>query len=366
MPRPRLHDVVLISPDDADRVIGINPLEWSDPEDRELIAENVLSIFKRIYEKHWGMRTDDILKSALITLLSQPNATLCHIPLLLSDPAFRARAIQGHSDPIGLGSFWRWFEALSDAQRVEAIGPILNKLRDFLVRPRLRRLLCQPRSSVDLQGIIDSGGILLANLSTGRWGDQTSSLLGSFLVAKLWQAVRSRGAIPEEHRRDFSLYVDEFQQFLGVAGPFADTLAQARSFRLSLTLANQHLGQLPRDLREAISSNARSRVVFQCGQDDARYLAREFAPLDAQALLSLPRFEMAARLSVRGEVSRPFTARALPPAKVEDQDIAREVSERSSARYGRPASEIDAELQTIIAPAPPPTPPRGVGRRPRS
>src|SRR5581483_6317860 len=192
--------------------------------------------------------TDDILKSALLTLLRKPNATLAHIPLLLTDADFRRRVVTGLNDPIGLDHFWAWYEKLSDAQRGEAIGPVLNKLRDFLVRPRLRRLLCQPRSTVDLRRVIDSGQILLADLSVGRWGETTAGLIGSFLVAKLWQAALARAAIPEETRADFFLFIDEFQHFLGIAGPFADALAQARSLRLSLTIANQHLGQLPRDL----------------------------------------------------------------------------------------------------------------------
>lgn len=366
LPRERARDVVLITPDETGLSVGMNPLEWSDPEDRDLIADNVLAIFKRLYAAHWGMRTDDILKSALMTLLARPDNTLCSIPPLLTDPSFRARALERIDDPIGLGGFWRWYEGLTDAQRSEAISPVLNKLRDFLLRGRIRRLLCQPRSTVDLARIIDGGGVLLANLSTGRWGEETASLLGSFLVSKLWQAVRARSGIPEDQRRDFFLYVDEFQQFVGVAGSFADTLAQARSYRLSLTLANQHFGQLPRELREAVSSNARSRIVFQCGPDDARTLAREFAPLSAEALQSLPRHEMAVRLSVAGETTRPFTARALPPAGTPNPGLAAEVARASRERFGRPAAEIDAQLAATILPQRATAPDSRVGRRPRT
>lgn len=366
IPRDRRDDVVLITPEESDLTVGINPLEMGPGDDRDLVAENTLTIFKRIYERYWGMRTDDILKAALLTLLRQPNATLAHIPLLLTDVDFRRRTIGGLDDPIGLDSFWHWYEKLSDAQRGEAIGPVLNKLRDFLVRPRLRRLLCQPRSTVDLRKVIDSGQILLADLSVGRWGETTAGLIGSFLVAKLWQAVLARSAVPEEDRRDFFLSIDEFQHFLGIAGPFADALAQARSLRLSLTIANQHLGQLPRDLREAVTSNARSRAVFQCGQDDARYLARGFAPLDAAALMNLPRFEMAARLSIGGETSRPFTVRTLPPAEVVETGFAAEVRTNSLARYGRHIAVVDRELRAALAPMDDvQLPGFGVGRRPR-
>jgi len=351
IPRERMDDVILIGPDDDDLVVGINPLECGPSDDPDLVAENTLTIFKRIYERSWGMRTDDILKAALLTLLRRPGSTLAHIPLLLTNAPFRTRILRDVQDPLGLDQFWSWFGQLSDAQRTEAIGPVLNKLRDFLIRPRLRRLLCQSSSSVDLRAVVDGGQILLADLSVGRWGATPSALIGSFLIAKLWQAVLARSVAPEEDRRDFFLFIDEFQQFLGIAGPFADALAQARSLRLSLTIANQHLGQLSADLREAIISNARSRAVFQCGQDDATALARQFAPLDAAALMALPRFAMAARLSIEGRTSEPFTLRTLAPPPVTDGAVAAAVKAASLRRYGRPIEAIDRELQATIAPA---------------
>lgn len=365
LPQQRMNDVVLIAPDEADSSIGLNPLEWTDPADRDLIADNVTSIFRRVFAQSWGPRTDDILKSSLLTLLQRPDATLCQIPPLLTDPAFRARVVSLVEDP-WLQMFWRWYEGLSEAQRSEVSAPLANKLREFFLRPRIRRLVCQPRSTVDLKGLLDGRGVLLVNLATGLWGDATASLLGSLIVARIWQEIRRRAAVPEEQRTDTSMIVDEWQHFVGVAQSFGDTLAEARSYRLALTLANQHLGQLPKDLKEAITSNARSRIVFQCGQDDARYLAREFAPLEAGALQALPRYEMAVRLSVDGETSRPFTARALAPAPVTDPGMAAHVAELSRSRFGRSSEVIDAELRTVLDPGMPAPSPHGVGRRPRS
>jgi hypothetical protein len=352
LPRERRDDVILISPDDENTSVGINPLEVVPGDDRDLIAENTLTIFKRIYADSWGMRTDDILKATVLTLLQQPNATLAHIPLLLTDADVRGRTIAGAQETLGLDSFWRWYERLAEYQRLEAIGPVLNKLRDFLVRPRLRRVLCQPRSTVDLREIVEGGKILLADLSVGRWGETASALLGSFLVAKLWQAVLARAATPEDERRDFFLFIDEFQRFLGMRGPFGDALAEARSLRLCLTIANQHLGQLPRELRDAVISNARSRAVFQCGPYDARALAAEFAPLDAGALMSLPRFEMAVRLSIDGRTSAPFTMRTLAPPLAREAASVAEVRAASAQRYGRPAAELDAELRALLGTEP--------------
>ncbi len=348
IPAARVKDVVLITPDDLETSVGLNPLELAPGDDRDLVAENTLTIFKRIYERFWGMRTDDILKSSLLTLLRTPEPTLAHIPVLLTNTDFRRRITQSLGDPLGLDGFWTWFEGLSEGQRSEAIGPVLNKLRDFLIRPRLRHLLCQPHSKVDLRTVVDTGQILLADLNVGRWGQTAAALVGSFLVARLWQAVLGRSRIPEDQRRDFFLYVDEFQNFLGIAGPFGDALAQARSLRLSLIIANQHLGQLPRELREAVRANARSRLVFQCGHDDAASLAREFAPLDATALLSLARFEAAARLSIAGHTSAPFTLRTLPPALVSERSVREDIVVSSRKRYGTPVAEVDAALKLAL------------------
>jgi hypothetical protein len=283
--------------------------------------------------------------------------------LLLTDAAFRSRALVEVHDPFALDTFWSWFNGLGDAQRAEAIGPVLNKLRDFLIRPRLRRLLCQPRSTVDLRQVVDSGGILLADLSVGRWGESTAALIGSFLVARVWQAVLARAAMEEEQRRDFFLFIDEFQHFVGMGGSFADVLAEARSLRLSLTIANQHLGQLTRDLRDAVVSNARSRVVFQCGQEDAAYLAREFSPLDAEALRSLRRFHAAARLAIEGTTSPTFTLRTLPPSAASDSLRAAEARAASSRRFGKPVQAIDEDLEAVLVSVKAESPSGMTGRR---
>lgn len=154
--------------------------------------------------------------------------------------------------------------------------------------------------------------------------------------------------MPEARRRDFSLYVDEFQQFLGIAGPFGDTLAQARSFRLSLVLANQHLGQLPRDLAQSLASNARTRIAFQCGPDDARHLAREFDPLDARALMNIRRHDAVARVFADGETSSTFTISTLPPINELDLRSAVLAREQATASFARPVPEIDRELAASL------------------
>jgi hypothetical protein len=194
---------------------------------------------------------------------------------------------------------------------------------------------------------MDRGGILLADLGIGRWGENASALAGSFLVARLWQAALSRQSQLEAERRDYLLYIDEFQSFLGIGGPFADALAQARGLRLSLTLANQHLGQLPREIREAIAANARSRIAFRCSGLDATTLAADFVPLDAEALIALRPFEAAVRMpSAKGAVivrSLPLSAPGSDIAGVE------EVLATLAARYGRDVASIDTRLRELLS-----------------
>jgi len=347
IPRERLGDVVYLGPDEGPRAVGINPLALTANEDPDLAAENVLSIFKRIYRENWGPRTDDVLKSCLLTLLAAPEPTLAHIPALLTDPMARRPFTARVRDDIGLSGFWSWYDGVSEAKRLEVSAPLLNKVRDFLLRPRLRRMLCQPRSTVDVHALIDDGGILLADLGTGRWGESASALAGSFLVARIWQAALARQAISEERRPDFQLYIDEFQTFLGIPAPFADALAQARGLHLSLTLANQHLAQLPHELKEAVRANAASRVVFRCAPSDAIALEREFAPLDAAMLIALPRFHAALRLVSAAGI---FTVRTLPSSQPPlDAPGVGEVLRASGERYGRPVSEVDAALRGAFA-----------------
>lgn len=347
IPRTRLSDVVYVGPLEHERAVGINPLALAPEEDRHLAAENVLSIFKRLYADNWGPRTDDVLKSCVLTLVDVPGSTIAHIPALLTDRALRLRLTAHVDDAIGLGSFWHWYERVSEAKRIEATAPLQNKLRDFLVRPRLRRLLCQERSTVDLAALMDRGGILLADLGTGRWGETASQLAGSFLVARLWQAALARQSMREDERRDFLLYVDEFQSFLGMGGPFADALAQARGLRLSLTLANQHLGQLPREIRDAVAANARSRITFRCPASEAAAIAKEFPPLEPASLSALRPFEAAARLV---STTSAITLRTLPTeAAPEGSARPDEVLRASAARYGRDIRTVDLALRQLVS-----------------
>lgn len=290
---------------------GLNVLEGSDPD---LVTDQLVGIFRRVYEKFWGPRTDDILRAALLTLLaSGQKATLADVPRLLADERFRNTVLAELDDPVGLEPFWDWYQGLGEATRAQATGPVLNKLRAFLLRRSVRAIVGQERSTINVEECLDKGRLLLVRVPKGTLGEDTSRLLGSFVVARVWQAALARAARPEHERPDCALYVDEVQSYLTLPTPLGDMLAEARGYRLSLCLAHQHLGQLPREMREALAANARTKLYFQLSPHDAHQLGRELEPeLGEHDLANLPRHTAAVRLCRASETGRPFTLTTEP------------------------------------------------------
>jgi Type IV secretion-system coupling protein DNA-binding domain len=343
VPPERTGDVVVLDPADELRPVGLNPL--ARPSDSpELVVDQVVSIFHDLYRDSWGPRTDDILRSALLTLVGVPGMTLAEVPALLTDPGFRRPLVGRLNDPVALGPFWGWYDAIGDAERSHAIGPVMNKLRTFLLRRRLRNILGQAEPVFDFDRALAAGGIILVPLTKGLLGDEAAALLGSLVVTRLWQAVQARAALAASDRPVTFAYIDEFQDYLHLPTGVEHMLAQARSLGLGLALAHQHLGQLPASVREAVLANSRSRVIFQVAASDAKALARELAPrISAANLQGLGRFEVVARLSVGGQVSEPVTGTTLPAPETTGQ--ARAARLLSRARYGVDRDEVEAAIQ---------------------
>jgi hypothetical protein len=295
-----------------DLVVGINPLESRTEDERERVADDTLSIFKRRFQRFWGPQTDDLFKGALRTLLLVEGSTLLELPLLLTDGQFRARYLKQVEDPVALGPFWQRYETLSPAAQAQAIGPVLNKLRDFLFRSRLRAMLGQPNSTISFEHALAQRQVLVMNLPKGA-GREQAEVVGAFSLAKLWQAALARAELPERERADFHCYLDEFQNFLH-AEDFAEILAEARTHRLSLCLAHQTLAQLNERETGLLLNLVRNLVCFQPGHEDAPRLARALAPsFDRDDLHRLGPYEIAVRLSRHGATQHPFSARTLPP-----------------------------------------------------
>jgi hypothetical protein len=343
VPPERAEDVAVLDPTDEDRPVGLNLLARPG-ESPELVVDQVVSIFHDLYRDSWGPRTDDILRAALLTLVGMPGMTLAEIPLLLTDPGFRAPLVGRLDDPVALGPFWGWYEGLSDGERMAAISPVQNKLRSVLLRRRLRNILGQAEPVFDFDQALASRSIVLVPLVKGLLGEEAAGLLGSLVVTRLWQAVQARASLPAQYRPLTFAYIDEFQDYLHLPVGMEGMLAQARGLGLGLTLAHQHLGQLPTSIREAVLANAGSRVIFQVAAGDAHVLARELAPtVSAADLQRLGRFEVVARLSAENQVMPPVTARTIPAPEPTGQAVTARWLSRT--RFGVDRAEVEAAIQ---------------------
>jgi hypothetical protein len=351
LPEDRLQDVVVLDPRDADP-IGINPLLGSDPD---LAADGVLAVFHTLYRDAWGPRTSDLLHGSLLTLARRGDASLVMVPLLLTNFGFR-RSVIGEvikADPLGLGSFWATFNAWSDAEREHAIQPLLNKLRQVLLRPALRAVFGQRRPRFDIRDVFTKQRLLLVSLGKGTIGPEAAQLLGSIVLAHLWQAITQRVATPPAKRTPVQVYVDELQDYLRLPIDLGDALAQSRGHGVGFTLSHQELGQLGQ-LRSAVLANTRSRVYFQVAPSDAHDIASAFGDgvLARDDFRALSAFQAYGQL-LTAATTAPWVSLSpqplAPPVRRADT-----VRARSAARYGQRLDEVEADLlHTLGQPANP-------------
>ncbi|MDT0267226.1 type IV secretory system conjugative DNA transfer family protein [Streptomyces sp. DSM 44915] len=362
--------LTLIDPDDPRPPPCLNVLEG---QDTDVVVDNATSVFRKIHHAFWGPRTDDLMRGCCLTLVRHRAATgqpvtLADIPRLLAEPAYRLRVTAGVRDPV-LRGFWAGYDALSEPARQAVTAPLLNKLRALLLRDFARRAIAHGPSTADLSDVLD-GGILLARLPKGSLGEETARLLGSFLLAQTWQAATARARRPEHARIDASVYLDECHNFLHLPYPLEEMLAEARGYRVSFNLAHQHLAQLPTELREAISTNARNKVFFAASPEDARHLEHHTQPgLAAHDLTHLGRHRVAARLLVQHTPTAAFTLTTHPAAArvpgradqlraLANQGATPPPTTREATSSTPTPAPSPAPPSSANAPTPPATPPR--------
>ncbi|MFI9641398.1 type IV secretory system conjugative DNA transfer family protein [Micromonospora sp. NPDC051925] len=313
LPASYAKKIVIIDPDQENPGC-FNPLD--DRGDPHLAVDNLVGIFAKIFQGQWGPRMDDTMRVACLTLMRHAKPTLSLVPSLLQDKDFRARFTHGLDDPDGLGGFWVWYDGINESFRGQVIAPVLARLRAFLLRDFVKSVIGNARSSFDMGKVLD-GEVLLCRLPKGILGEETARILGSLIVAQVWQAAIARASIPEAERKDANLYIDECQNFLTLPGSVGDMLAEARGFRLGLVLAHQDLAQLPKDVGAAISANARSKLYFNVDPADARELSRHTKPeLDEHDLAHLDVYTAAARLLVGNRELPAFTFVTNPPVEL--------------------------------------------------
>jgi hypothetical protein len=303
----RARDVIYLNVPAADLPWTFNPFAHIPADKRALAAAGMVEVFKKLWPDDWGPRLEHLLRNVVFTLLESPGASFADIPRLLTNKDYRDQLLASVTNDVVL-DFWQTeYARYSPAFRAVVVAPLQNKLGALLTDPILRRILTEERAQLDLRRLMDEGRILIVNLDKGRIGEGPASLLGSLLVSHLSLAGLSRSNQLEEERRDFLIYLDEFQLF-GTQS-LANMLSELRKYRVGMVLAHQHLSQLDPVVRDAVFGNVGTMMAFRLGAEDAVFLAREFAPtFTFTDLTGLPRFNLYLRLLIDGETTKPFSA----------------------------------------------------------
>jgi hypothetical protein len=344
IPPNRIDDVIYFNPTDVTNPVGFNMLELKDKSQRDLIADGVVEVFKKQFGDSWGPRLQYILTNTVATALEAQGTTLLAIIRLLLDNNYRKFILKQVDDPI-LYKFWsEEFSQMSQNNRLltESISPIQNKVGRFISSAVIRNIVGQVKSTIDLRDIMDNQKILLVNLAQGKLGEETASLLGGMVITRLQATAMERVDIPVEDRKNFFLYVDEFQNF--ATESFAKILSEARKYKLNLTMTNQYIDQLPLTVRQAIFGNVGTLGSFVVSPADASILEKEFAPVvSADDLVSLDAYSMYVKLCIDGMTSVPFSAKSLP-VRYHKFALRGDIVAKSRQKYGTPREIIEEKI----------------------
>lgn len=368
VPKERTEDVIYFSPADMDYPLGLNMFEYHSPDQKDFLIQESINMLYKLYDPQRqgiiGPRYEHLFRNAALTVMADPNGgSFVDIPKLFRDPVFVEQKLKHVTDQ-NVIEFWR--KEMPASQRSNEFGEVVSwfvsKFGAFLSNEMMRNIIGQTKSSFNLREVMDEGKILLVNLSRGRTGDLNSKLLGMIFVMKFEAAAMSRADVPEEYRRDFCLYVDEFQNFSTES--FADILSQARKYHLNLIVANQFTTQLSEEIRDAVFGNVGSVVCFRVGTNDAEFLAKQYAPVfDIDDLQFLPNANTAVRMMIGGVPVQPFSMATLPPLGNPNQQLAEALKQLSAAKYGKAKASVEQEIFTRLA-TQPQTPSLGAGRQP--
>ena len=356
IPKNRSNDVVLFDPSDTDYPLSFNVLDCPNPDQRVLVASGLMSVFTKLWPDAFSGRMEHILRNTLLALLEADGSSMLGIMRMYADDAYRQKVVSSVTDPM-VKSFWEdEYAVWTEKYRTEAVAAIQNKVGQLVSTPLIRNIIGQVQSRLDIRHAMDTGKIILVNLSKGKLGEDTSAFLGSMMVTKFQIDAMSRADIPESERRDFYLYVDEFQNF--ATESFATILSEARKYRLNLTMANQYVAQLligdnNTKLRDAVFGNVGSLFSFQVGSDDAEVLSLQFEEaVTAKDILSLPKYHAYMRLMIDGVPSKPFSVSTLPPPDfAQDSGRTDMIRKMSRERYTEKRSVVEDKIKRWAASA---------------
>ncbi len=361
VPRERTEDVVYFCPADMDFPLGLNLFEFDNPEQKDFLIQEAINMLYKLYDpQHQGIigpRYEHWFRNAALTLMSDPaGSTFIDIPKVFTDNKYAKQKLKHVTDQTVLDFWNKEMAQTSDYHKSEVLGWFVSKFGAFLSNEMMRNIIGQTKSSFNLREIMDNKKILLVNLSKGRTGELNSKLLGMIFVMKFQAAAMSRASIPEDQRTDFSLYVDEFQNFS--TDSFATILSEARKYRLNLIVANQFTTQLTDEIRDAVFGNIGTMVAFRVGTDvDADALTKKFQPVfDRDDILRLPNYNTVTQVLVGGIPSQAFSMACLPRLGAPNKELGDALKQLSAAKHGRPKAAVEAEifarLRTIEEPKP--------------
>ncbi len=313
IPPHRVNDVVYFDPADIDYPVAFNVMQAVDPKYKYLVSSGLIGVLQKIWADTWGPRLEYILRNTILAVLDYPDSTLLGVLRMLSDDKYRKKVVAKVEDPVVKAFWYEEFAHYNERFKTEAVAPIQNKVGQFLTSSIIRNIVSQPKSTIDMKDIMDSGKILLVNVSKGRIGEDNSALLGAMIITHIQLAAMDRANIAEEDRRDFYLYVDEFQNF--ATESFGTILSEARKYRLNLTIGHQYITQMEEPVRDAVFGNTGTIVSFRVGAFDSEFLEKEFAPTFTETdLVNLDKYNAYIKLMIDGIASKGFSMRTIAPS----------------------------------------------------
>lgn len=347
IPEHLIKNLVVIDPS-SPCPVGLNPLAYKNHHNPGLIADSILAVFQQLFSENWGIRSQDVISAALLTLVKTEGSSLLWLPTLLTDDAFRQKVTSKIDDKIGIGAFWTAFEEMKPSERRQEILPTLNKVRQFLLRPGLRNVLGQANPKFDLNDLFTKQRIVLVPLNKGLIGGESAKLLGSLIVGLTWTLALGRAGMPEEKRTPVSIYIDELQDYVSsISADFSDALAQARGLGVSITMAHQYREQLPPEIRAGIDANARNKIIFGISASDAKDMAAMAPDLSYEDFMALPRYQVYASFNDNGRNVGWVSGKTLPMTRpIRNVD---EIKKKVAQRYGKPGSEVEQEYLDLLA-----------------
>ena len=347
VPEGRIKDVLYFAPFDLDYPVSFNVMEDVGPDKRHLVANGMMSAFKKIWVDAWSARMEYILNNILLALLEYPGSTLLGVNRMLADKDYRNKVVANISDP-SVKSFWvDEFAKYGERYMQEAGAAIQNKIGQFVSNPLIRNIIGQPKSTFDIRHMMDEQKIIIVNLSKGRMGEANANLLGGMLITKLYLGAMSRADVSDRVLKDlpnFYLFVDEFQNFANES--FADILSEARKYKLNLTIAHQYIEQMTEEVKAAVFGNVGSMITFRVGAYDAEALEKEFAPVfTMEDIVNLDKYQIYLRLMIDGVGSQPFSSRTIPTPPVPDPNFVSEIIDTSRSQFARPRAGVEDEIK---------------------